>query len=147
MPLNGNSSGRQPRCGWVTALAILTVVIVLASFVPRRDEGVPVRTVVVEQGTIRSLVSTNGKIEPVNNFEAHAPIATSVRRVFFKEGDSVKKGQLLGVLDDAHARAQAARCQTLLKAAQADFSAAERGWTPEEMLRLPAQTWKSERRR
>jgi len=143
MPLNGNSSGRQPRRWWVTALAILTAVIVLAAFVSRRDEGVPVRTVVVEQGTIRSLVSTNGKIEPVNNFEAHAPIATSVRRVFFKEGDSVKKGQLLVVLDDADARAQAARAQTLLKAAQADFSAAKRGGTQEEVLGLEAQLVKA----
>ncbi len=143
MPLNGNSSGRQPRRWWVTALAILTAVIVLAAFVSRRDEGVPVRTVVVEQGTIRSLVSTNGKIEPVNNFEAHAPIATSVRRVFFKEGDSVKKGQLLVVLDDADARAQAARAQTLLKAAQADFSAAKRGGTQEEVLSLEAQLVKA----
>jgi len=143
MPLNGNSSGRQPRRWWVTALAILTAVIVLAAFVSRRDEGVPVRTVVVEQGTIRSLVSTNGKIEPVNNFEAHAPIATSIRRVFFKEGDSVKKGQLLVVLDDADARAQAARAQTLLKAAQADFSAAKRGGTQEEVLSLEAQLVKA----
>ena len=72
------------------------------------------RTAVVEQGTIRSLVSTNGKIEPVNNFEAHAPVPTSIRRVLVKEGESVKKGQLLVVLDDADARAQAARAQTLL---------------------------------
>src|ERR1700687_4027169 len=143
MPLNGNSSGRQPRRWWVTALAILTAVIVLAAFVSRRDEGVPVRTAVVEQGTIRSLVSTNGKIEPVSNFEAHSPIPTSVRRVFVKEGDSVKKGQLLVVLDDADARAQAARAQTLLRAAHADLSAAKRGGTQEEVLSLEAQLVKA----
>jgi HlyD family secretion protein len=143
MPLNGNSSGRQPRRWWVPALAILTAVIVLAAFVSRRDEGVPVRTAVVEQGTIRSLVSTNGKIEPVSNFEAHSPIPTSVRRVLVKEGDSVKKGQLLVVLDDADARAQAARAQTLLRAAQADLSAAKRGGTQEEVLSLEAQLVKA----
>src|ERR1017187_10989939 len=123
MPLNGNSSARQPRRWWVTALAILGAVIVLAAFVSRRDDGVPVRTAVVEQSDIRALVSTNGKIEPVNNFEAHAPISTSVRRVYVKEGDSVKKGELLVVLDDAEARAQAPRAPTQLRAAQADLSA------------------------
>src|ERR1700730_12614669 len=143
MPLNGNSSGRQPRRWWVPALAILTAVIVLALFVSRRDEGVPVRTAVVEQGTIRSLVSTNGKIEPVSNFEAHSPIPTSVRRVLVKEGDSVKTGQLLVVLDDADARAQAARAQTLLRAAQADLSAAKRGGSQEEVLSLEAQLVKA----
>jgi len=143
MPLNGNSSRPQPRRWWITALAILAGVTVLAAFVSRRDDGVAVRTAVVEQSAIRSLVSTNGKIEPVSNFEAHAPIATTVRHVYVKEGDSVKKGALLVVLDDAEARAQAARAQTQLKAAQADLSAAERGGSQEEMLSLEAQLVKA----
>jgi HlyD family secretion protein len=143
MPLNGNSSKRQPRRWWLTALAILAGVIVLAAFVSRRDDAVPVRTAVVEQTSIRSTVSTNGKIEPVNNFEAHAPVPTSVRHVFVKEGDSVKRGELLLELDDADARAQAARAQTQLKAAQADLSASERGGTQEEVLSLDAQMVKA----
>ena len=143
MPLNGNSSGRRPRRWWITALAILAAVIVLGAFVSRRDNPVPVRTAVVELTTIRSLVSTNGKIEPVNNFEAHAPVSTNVQHVFVKEGDSVKKGRLLLVLDDADARAQAARAQTQLRAAQADLSAAERGGNQEEVLSLEAQLVKA----
>jgi HlyD family secretion protein len=143
MPLNGNSSRHQPRRWWITALAIIAAVIVLAAFVSRRDDSVPVRTAVVEQSAIRSLVSTNGKIEPVSNFEAHAPVSTSVRRVFVKEGDAVRKGELLLVLDDADARAQAARAQTQLRAAQADLSAAERGGTQEEVLSLEAQLVKA----
>jgi len=143
MPLNGNSSARPSRRWWVTALPILAAVIVLAAFVSRRDDSVPVRTAVVEQTTIRSLISTNGKIEPVSNFEAHAPATTSVRRVLVKEGDLVKKGQLLLVLDDADVRAQAARAQTLMKAAQADLSAVERGGNQEEVLSLDAQLVKA----
>jgi HlyD family secretion protein len=143
MPLNGNSSGRQPRRWWLTALVLLVAGIGLAAFVSHRDDPVTVRTAVVGQGSIRSLVSTNGKIEPVNNFEAHAPVATSVRRVLVKEGDAVKKGQLLLVLDDADARAQAARAQTQLKAAQSDLSAAERGGRQEEVLALQAQLVKA----
>jgi HlyD family secretion protein len=144
MPLNGNSSGRQPRRWGVTALAVVAAVIVLAAFVSRRDDSLQVRTAIVEQGTIRSLVSTNGKIEPVNNFEAHAPVATSVRRVLVKEGASVKKGQLLLVLDDADARAQAARAETQLRTAQADLSAAGRGGNQEDVLTLDAQLVKAE---
>jgi HlyD family secretion protein len=121
----------------------LAAVIVLGAFVSRRDNPVPVRTAVVEQTAIRSLVSTNGKIEPVNNFEAHAPVTANVQRVLVKEGDSVKKGRLLLVLDDAGARAQAARAQTQLKAAQADLSAAERGGNQEEVLSLEAQLVKA----
>jgi len=46
---------------------------------------------------------------------------------------------LLVVLDDADARAQAARAQTQLRTAQADLSAAERGGIQEEVLSLDAQ--------
>jgi len=143
MPLNGNSSKGQPRRWWITALAIFAGVVVLAAFVTHRDDAIQVRTAVVEQTAIRSLVSTNGKIEPVNNFEAHAPVATTVRHIYIKEGDSVKKGELLLVLDDADARAQSARAQTQVKGAQADLGAAERGGSQEEMLSLEAQLVKA----
>jgi HlyD family secretion protein len=143
MPLNGNSQARQPRRWWVTGLAILATVVVLAAFMSRRDDSIPVHTALVERGRIRSLISTNGKIEPVQNFEAHSPLTTTVQRVLVKEGDSVKKGQLLVALDDADARAQAARAQTQLKAALADVSAVERGGTQEEMLSLDAQMVKA----
>jgi HlyD family secretion protein len=140
MPLNGNSSGRR---WWIPALAIIAAVIVLAAFVSRRDDGIRVRTAVVEQTTIRSVVSTNGKIEPVNNFEAHSPVATSVQRVLVKEGDLVKAGQLLVVLDDSDARAQAARAQAQLTGAQADLNASEHGGNQEEVLTLEAQMVKA----
>jgi HlyD family secretion protein len=143
MPSNGNSSGRQPRRWWATAIAILAAVIVLASFVSHRDDALQVRTAVVGQTSIRSVVSTNGKIEPVNNFEAHAPVAASVRRVLVKEGDSVKKGELLVILDDAGARAQAARAETQLRAAEADLAASERGGNQEEVFSIEAQLVKA----
>jgi HlyD family secretion protein len=140
MPLNGNSSGRR---WWIPALAIIAAVIVLAAFVSRRDDGIRVRTAVVEQTAIRSVVSTNGKIEPVDNFEAHSPVSTSVQRVLVKEGDAVKAGQLLVVLDDTDARAQAARAQAQLTGAQADLNASEHGGNQEEVLTLEAQMVKA----
>lgn len=143
MPLNGNSSTRQPRRWWVTALAILAAVIVLAAFISHRDDAIPVRTASVQKGNIKSVISTNGKVEPVTNFEAHAPISTTVRRLFVKEGDFVKKGQLLVELDAPDAKTQAARAQAQLKSAQADLAAVEKGGTQEEMLNLNAQLVKA----
>ncbi|MFZ3265090.1 MAG: efflux RND transporter periplasmic adaptor subunit [Terriglobales bacterium] len=143
MPLNGHSSVRPPGRWWTTALAVLAGVVILAAFVSRRDDSVPIRTAEVERGKIRSVISTNGKIEPVNNFEAHAPLSGSVQRVLVKEGASVKKSQLLVVLDDADAITQAARAQTQLKAAQADLAAIERGGSQEEVLNLEVQLVKA----
>lgn len=102
-----------------------------------------VRATAVERGPIRSLVSTNGKIEPIQNFEAHAPISTTVKHLLVKEGDHVRKGQLLLQLDDADIRTQAARAQAQVKAAQADQSALKTGGTQEEVLTLNAQLVKA----
>lgn len=77
----------------------------------------------VQRGPIRSVVSTNGKVEPIQGFESHAPIATTVKRLLVKEGDHVRKGQLLLELDDDDIRSQTARALAQLKTAQANQSA------------------------
>lgn len=104
---------------------------------------VRVRATIVQRGPIRSLVSTNGKVEPVENFEAHAPIATTVKRLLVEEGDHVRKGQLLLELDDADIRSQAAKAEAQVKAAQASLSATKNSGTQEEVLTLKAQLSKA----
>src|SRR6185436_18847948 len=134
-------SGRVRR--WILwAIGAAIGVIILASFMSR-DDSVPVTSAKVTRSTIRSAVSTNGKVEPVQNFEAHAPIGTTVRRVLVKEGDHVKKGQLLVELDAATARSQAAQAQAQLKSAEADISGLEHGGTQEEVMTLQAQLVKA----
>jgi HlyD family secretion protein len=89
------------------------------------------------------LISTNGKVEPIQNFEAHSPVPTTVKRLYVREGDRVHKGQLLLQLDDADLRSQAARAQARMKAAQADQSDLSTGGTREELLTLDAQLAKA----
>src|SRR5580693_9769301 len=110
----------------VTTIAILVAVVLLASFMSR-EPAVPVRAVTAQRSTIRSVVSTNGKVEPLQNFEAHAPVGTTVRKILVREGDHVKKGQLLVQLNDAEARRQAARGEAQVLAADADLSAVKSG--------------------
>jgi HlyD family secretion protein len=125
------------------ALGAVLAVVLLASFSSMRDEVIPVRAANVERGSIRSVISTNGKVEPAKNFEAHAPINTTVRRLLVREGDHVKKGQLLLQLDDADARSQAARAEAQLKGAQANVQAIEHGGSQEELLTLQTQIVKA----
>jgi HlyD family secretion protein len=89
------------------------------------------------------LVSTNGKVEPVLNFEAHSPIGTTLTKILVKEGDHVTKGQLLAQLDDASIRSQAAQAMALLRAAEANDSAIRSGGNQEEVLTLNAQLVKA----
>ena len=60
-----------------------------------------------------------------------------------KEGDHVKRGQLLLRLDDAEARSEAARALAQLRASQAEISAIQSGGNGEEVLTLQAQLAKA----
>ena len=123
MTVNANSRTWLSRRWWpIWALAVVLAVVLLASFMSR-GEVVPVVTATVSRHTIRSVVSTNGKIEPVQNFEAHAPVGTTVKKLLVKEGNHVKKGQLLVQLDDAEVQSQVARALAQVKSSQADVSA------------------------
>jgi len=108
-----------------------------------RQAPLKVRTTTVERGPIRSLISTNGKIEPIQNFEAHAPIPTTVKRLLVKEGDHVHKGQLLLQLDDSDLRSQASRARAQISAAQADQADLSTGGTREEVLTLDSDLIKA----
>jgi HlyD family secretion protein len=127
-------SGFYARHRWlVWAAGIVVAVVLLASFMSRGDV-VPVRASKVQRGTIRSVVSTNGKVEPQQSFEAHSPVGTTVRRLFVREGDHVKKGQMLVQLEDAQARSDTAKALAQVRASQADLSAVEAGGIREEVL-------------
>jgi HlyD family secretion protein len=143
MAQNRTKVGTRGRRRWLLwLLGAVVAVIVLASFMSR-DDSVPVMTARVSRSAIRSVVSTNGKVEPVQNFEAHAPVGTTVKNVYVKEGDRVKKGQLLVELDAASARSQAAQALVQVRTSEADMNALERGGTQEEVLTLQAQLVKA----
>jgi HlyD family secretion protein len=139
-----NNSQTPPRRRWLwIALAALIALLILYSTL--HQTPLKVRVTTVQRGPIRSVVSTNGKVEPLQNFsfEAHAPIATTVRRLLVKEGDRVKRGQVLLQLDDADIRAKAASAQAQIKAAQADQNALQTGGTQEEVITLNSQLIKA----
>jgi HlyD family secretion protein len=143
MPQNGRNAGFFAQRRWILwALGAIAAVVLLASF-GSRDDAVPIMTATVTRGNIRSVISTNGKVEPISNFEAHAPIGTTVKRVYVKEGDHARKGQILVELDAANARSQAAQAMAQIKASEADVSAIEHGGTQEEVITLQAQLVKA----
>jgi HlyD family secretion protein len=122
-------------------VGVLAVFAIIPVFM--RPGPLRVRVTMVDRGPIRSLISTNGKVEPIQNFEAHSPLATTVKRLLVKEGDHVRKGQLLLQLDDADLRSQAARAQAQMKTAQANQADLTTGGTREELLTLDAQLIKA----
>jgi HlyD family secretion protein len=143
MANNGQTNGRA-RLKWLIVAAVLGAVVLLAAFMSLGRKEVPIRAARAIRGSISSTISTNGKIEPIDNFEAHAPAPTTVTRVLVHEGDQVKADQLLMELDSADARAQAARAQAQLRAAEADLHAVRSGGTREQVLAGQSQLAKAQ---
>jgi HlyD family secretion protein len=139
---------RQNGRRFITAIVIaVAALLFFTGWMRLRSTVVPVRAEQVAREDIASVISTNGKIEPVRNFEAHAPAPATVKRILVKEGDQVKPGQLLLQLDDADARAQAAKALAQLRSAEADLHAAQTGGTQEEVLTTRADLEKAQAER
>ncbi len=131
----------------VVIVVLLVAAVLLFTGINRRRVATPVRAEKVVRQEIASVISTNGKIEPINSFEAHAPAPATVNKVLVAEGDHVKAGQLLVKLDDAEARSQAARALAQLRSAEAALSGIKAGGTQEELLTSRADLTKAQAER
>src|SRR6476646_10611234 len=145
MARESHNNGRGRRVAIVLVLVVAAVL--LFTGINWRHTGTPVRAEKVVRQEIASVISTNGKIEPVNSFEAHAPAPATVNKVLVAEGDRVKAGQLLVKLDDAEARAQAARALAQLRSAEAGLHAIKSVGTQEEVLTIKSDITKAQTER
>jgi len=110
------------------------VLLVLVFFVTRyflRDQ-LPVREVLVSHQEVLNTVSTNGRVEPLANYEIHSPIASNVKAVYVTPGEIIPAGKLLLQLDDVQARSRVASAESGVKSAQATLDAALHNGTQQE---------------
>lgn len=112
-------------------LAILLVVVFFTVRAMTRDR-LPVRVAAASHVQLTSTTSTNGRVEPVMNYQVYSPISTTVKAVYVQPGDEVAAGKLLMVLDDTQAQARVASAESGVKAAQAAVEAATHNGTQQE---------------
>ena len=129
---------------WRVIIVAILAVIGLAAFISRHKGEVPIRYDRATKQDLVTSISTNGKVEPIENFEPHAPAPTTVRKIYVREGQKVRAGDLLMQLDDADVRAAAAKAMAQMKAAEADQSAVQSGGTHEEVLTTRSDLVKAE---
>src|SRR6185437_8090458 len=136
-----NGNGRHV---WRFVIVAIVAVVVLAAFISSRKGSVPVRVDRVSKQDLVTSISTNGKVEPIQNFEAHSPAPTTVRKIYVREGQKVSAGELLMQLEDSDVLAQAARALSQVKAAEADQHAVQTGGTQEEVLNTRSELVKAQ---
>src|SRR5437879_1774913 len=117
----------------LVVLVLMAAIISLAASYSAKGE-IPVKAGKVERETIGNTISTNGRVEPADNFQARAAGPSLVRKVLVHEGDHVKAGQLLVQLDESEAKSQAARAKAQLRAAEADLASMHKGGSQDEVI-------------
>ena len=97
------------------ALGITVIVVIVLGVRSLTREQVAVKVVPVTYQTLASTVATNGKVEPVEEFQVHAPFAGVIKRIFVEVGQRVSKGTLLVKMDDSDAQSRLATAQATLE--------------------------------
>jgi len=116
---------------WKTILIVLVVLTlgigVYASTVYSKRGVVAVQTGKVIRQDLTSLVTASGEVKPKNYINIGANAIGMLTKILVKEGDRVKKGQLVARVENIQPEAQVASQQAQVSSAEADSSASESG--------------------
>jgi HlyD family secretion protein len=117
-------------------LALLAVVACAVFVVYYRTQHatVAVHAARVARQDIRRTVSTNGKVEPTEDFQVHAPFPGIVKDLYVEQGEQVKQGEELVRMDDSSARKELAAAVANLSAAKSTLQSMQKGGTQDELL-------------
>src|SRR5260370_22815419 len=122
------------------ALALTAVLVFLSG----RGTTARVSVTDVTRESLSSMVSTNGKVEPIATVSFRAGFPTVVVKVLVVEGQQVKRGQPLFVLEDTAVAAELARARADLAAQEETLRAAQAGGRADQAARAAAELQKAQ---
>jgi HlyD family secretion protein len=120
----------NPVLLWVIFLAVILLAVIIAHFFSH--DLVEVRAAAVNHQNMSNWVSTNGKVEPIEEFPVYAHSPGVVAKIYVEVGQKVKVGELLIKMDDSDATARLATANSTLQNAQAGLHDLTQGGTQEE---------------
>jgi HlyD family secretion protein len=130
MASNPKSSRSTTYIIWGSAFIVLVLAVLAIRSLTR--ERLAVHVSQVAYGDVVKTSSTNGKVEPLDDYQAHATGAGQVQDIYVHVGEKVKAGQLLLKMDDQYALASLAHAQSNLRAAELAMSDIEHGGSQDE---------------
>lgn len=116
----------------VWGLAIVVVSLAVFAIRSFTQPKAAVRPAEVTYQDLLKTSSTNGKVQPVDDFKLTAQAAGQVQEVYVKLGQHVNSGQMLLKMDDRYAISALEHANSMLKTSEQAASAIEQGGTQEE---------------
>lgn len=105
--------------------AVLLLIIVGVTVYESRKGVVTVQTGRVQREDLAAVVTASGEIKPKNYVNIGANAFGKIVKLYVKEGERVKKGELLAQIENVQSAADVAATRASLEAAQTDFVAAQ----------------------
>ena len=116
---------------WKILIGVMVVAIlgigIYASTVLSKKGVVTVQTGTVVRQDLTSLVTASGEIKPRNYINIGANAQGELKEILVKEGDRVRKGQLLARIESAQPEADVKAQEAAVNSAEADSAASEAG--------------------
>jgi HlyD family secretion protein len=114
---------RRKKIIRATVIAVCVLLVFIVGFkILYRPAGPPeVEAIRLAPGNIVSTVSADGELEALNQVDISAEIVAKVEKIYVEEGDEVKKGQLLCVLDNDEYRSERDLNRSQLEQAEASY--------------------------
>ncbi len=128
---------------WIIVGGALVLTAVLV-FLSGRGSTARVAVADVLRENLSSVVSTNGKVEPVEPRSFRARYPTFVARVYAVEGQQVKRGEMLFALDDTEVQADLAQARADLSAQEELLSVAKAGGHASQIAKASADLQKAQ---
>jgi HlyD family secretion protein len=129
---------------WIVLLAgAAAVLMFVAAAGPGRDRPVRISTAHATRQELNSWTEGNGKVEPIEPHVIQAQLSTRIAAVYVKEGQTVKAGEALLLLDATEARGELAKMRDQLIGAQEDHKIAVQGGSPEELAQIQSDLVKT----
>src|SRR4249920_2669101 len=110
-------------------VAVLVVLALIIGFTVRQSSKnvATVQTGKAQRQDLSTIVSASGEIKPKTYVNIGANAFGKITHLYVKEGDQVKKGQLLAQLENVQSSADVNANEASLQAAQTDALAADAG--------------------
>src|SRR5580704_2836838 len=134
-----NNNRKWIALALAVALAVIGIVVIAG-----RGQAPEVPIAKVAREDLASAITSNGKVEPISPFTARAQFPTFVSKVMATEGQPVRRGQIILILDDADTKSQLAQARGDLLAAQTALQNARAGGPPGEVAQLAGDLQKAQ---
>lgn len=119
---------------WIPA-GVLAMALVVWAFIGRGSETAEsFRFTAVEQGSIESVVTSTGVLQPTETVEVGTQVSGQVAELYVDFNDPVKKGQLLARIDPTILQQEVMSAQASVMRNQAEVEQAERALERSEQL-------------